>query len=485
MNNMSSQQVFNALLRLDFYSFCKFTFKELNQGASLMLNWHLECICHYLTEVYHGNIKRLIITLPPRSLKSHLASVSFPVWCLGHDPTLKIINASYSDDLAKTFSRQSRQIMNTARYEEVFPSTIVSKKKDAVGEFHTTKGGFRLATSVGGTLTGKGGNIILLDDILKPEEALSDVSRNRVNDWYANTLYSRLDNKAEDKIVIIMQRLHEDDLVGHLVTMDNDWTLVNIPAISTLPQEYELGNNRTYRRAEDEVLHEARESRMELEKIKRQKGGYHFAAQYQQTPVPLEGNFFKSEWIHYYENKELPSEFDRVVQSWDTASKTGECNDYSVCTTWGITQNNFYLLDVFREKLEYPDLKKAVIAQQQIHRAHHVLIEDAGSGTHLLSDLRATGPFKPILRRAIGDKKERAASQAIKFEEGSVLIPKDASWLGDFLSEILAFPGGRHDDQVDSVTHFLKWSEYYKKRLNPMRRSQPRRRVVRRSRPRR
>lgn len=208
---------YRTFLRQDLYTFIERCFYELNPDTRFLPNWHIELIASELEACRRGDTKRLIINVPPRSLKSHCATVAFPAFLLGHNPSAQIICASYAQPLASKLAIDCRSILNSDWYQSLFPSTRLSAERQAVQEFATTQNGFRLATSVGGVLTGRGADFIIIDDPLKPDEALSDTQRASVNQWYDNTLYSRLNNKGTGCIIIIMQRLHEDDLVGHVL----------------------------------------------------------------------------------------------------------------------------------------------------------------------------------------------------------------------------------------------------------------------------
>ena len=221
---------YDAILRSDFWFFAQRCFSELNPQAAFATNWHLEVIAAKLTAVREGKIRRLIINLPPRHLKSLMASIAFPAWCLGHDPSAQILCVSYAQDLADKLARDCRSIMMSPWYQQIFP-TRLAPHRQAVQEFITTRQGYRLATSTGGVLTGRGADIILIDDPLKPEEALSEAQRKAANEWYDHTLYSRLNDKRHGAIVIIMQRLHEDDLVGHVLAQE-PWEVLRFPAIA-------------------------------------------------------------------------------------------------------------------------------------------------------------------------------------------------------------------------------------------------------------
>ena len=217
-----------AMLRSDFYSFIRATFPIVSPSSAFAPNWHIEAIAFALMRVLRGEIKRLIITVPPRSLKSICASVAFPAFVLGHDPTRRIICVSYAEALARKHANDCRALMRSTLYHRLFPNTRISNAKDTELEFATTRGGNRLATSIGGTLTGRGGNLIVIDDPLKPQDAYSEAARENTKQWYSNTLLSRLDDKTKDAIIVVMQRLHLDDLVGHLLEQEG-WMHLNLP----------------------------------------------------------------------------------------------------------------------------------------------------------------------------------------------------------------------------------------------------------------
>src|SRR6266850_232872 len=231
-----------------------------------------------------------IIQLPPRHLKSLLASIAFPAWCLGHDPSAQILSVSYGQELADKLARDCRSIVMSPWYRQIFP-TRLAPHRQAVQEFITTRQGYRLATSTGGVLTGRGADLILIDDPLKPEEALSEAQRQTANDWYDHTLYSRLNDKRHGVIVIIMQRLHEDDLVGHVLAQE-PWEVLSFPAIAEADEVHRIETiwgPRCFRRRQGEALHPDREPLDILDRIRRTIGEYNFAGQYQQSPAPLGG----------------------------------------------------------------------------------------------------------------------------------------------------------------------------------------------------
>ena len=410
-------------------------------------------------QIDHGQSRRLIITQPPRSLKSICTSVAFVAWSIGHDPTKRFACVSYSHELAASFARQFRTVVMSDWYRALFP--MVQFSKDTETECVTTRGGGRFAVPVGGSFTGRGADVIIVDDPMKAEDAQSEKARRTVNDWYATTLLSRLDDKQKGAIILVMQRLHEDDLAGQLLK-DGGWDHLDLPAIAQDDEEIPIGPGAIHRRRKGEALHPDREPLALLEEIKRAMGSLTFSAQYLQRPVPIEGNLIKRAWINWYENPPTPEVGTEVVQSWDVASTTGESRDWSVCTTWLVVKRNYYLLDVWRGRLEFPHLKHKLIALAREHAPNRILIERAGPGLHLIQELRANpapGVPSPIGVKPEGDKLVRMEAQCARFEARQVYLPKEAPWLSEFLHEILAFPNSRYDDQIDSVSQFLKRAE--------------------------
>ncbi len=454
-------RLLQAILRESLPFFIRKAFATVSPGEAFLPNWHIAAIAHQLMRVHAGQTQRLLINQPPRSLKSICVSVAYVAWLLGHDPTRRVIVASYSGDFAAELHRQFRLVASSGWYAELFPGTKWAKETGL--QLVTTRNGGRYATSVGGTLTGRGGETIIIDDPLNASEAQSELARKRVIDWYGGTLVSRLNNKNTGAIIAVMQRLHEDDLAGHLLRQGG-WEHLELSAIALEERIVELGNGKTHLRHVGDVLHPEREGRAALDAIKRDVGSLMFSAQYQQRPVPVEGNLIRRAWFRYFDPAALPSPSyaTRIVQSWDIAMQTSEKNDYSVCTTWRVEKNDVYLLDLFRGRLEYPDLRRKVIALAQLHWPATILIEDAGPGMSLLQDLRNSMPaglIRPIGVRPVGEKVDRMAAQSAKFEAGQVHLAKDATWHAEFLSEMLAFPNGRHDDQVDSVSQLLTWRQ--------------------------
>jgi predicted phage terminase large subunit-like protein len=454
-----STQTLDAMVRSNFACFVPKAFSTVSPGDTYAPNWHLQAMCHNLSKVIGGDIKRLIITVPPRYLKSICTSVALPAFILGHDPTRRIICVSYSQELAVKHANDCRSVMKADYYQRIFPGTRIDPSKDTQTEVLTTRRGFRLATSVGGTLTGRGGNLIIIDDPIKPSDAMSDVSREGSIEWFRTTLMSRLDDKENDAIILVMQRRHVGDVAGHLLDLGG-WHHLNLPAIAEVEERIEIAPGRYHTRKVGELLHPARESQATLDAMKTTMGSATFAAQYQQSPVPPGGNMIDWKWFQWFDPDD-PT-IDNVAISWDTAMKPTELSDYSVGTVWTRKGDTYYLLDVIRARLDFPGLKRKVIEVYERWRPFcqpTLLIEEAGSGTSLLQELRVRSiPAIPI--RPKDDKIMRMSEQCAKIEAGAVYLPRNAPWLGDLKAEVLAFPHGLHDDQVDSISQALKWLSY-------------------------
>jgi len=454
----------DALLADDLFAFVRKVFETIVPGEELSLNWHLRAMAYALERVLRGEIRRLIITVPPRSLKSITASVSFPAFVLGHDPTKKIVCVSYSSELAVKHANDCRAVMRAPWYQRIFPQTRLSTEKNTEMEVMTTKRGGRFTTSIGGTLTGRGGNIIIIDDPMKPADAMSEAVRKGVIHWFDSTLLSRLNTKAEDAIIVVMQRLHVEDLAGVLLEKGG-WEHLDLPAIAEEPQEVPVDPKRTYRRKVGEVLDPVREPRSVLDELKASMGTMDFSAQYQQRPIPAEGNLIRREWLRYYDEPPRREPRDVIAISWDTAMKATEISDYSVATVWHFAGENCYLIGLVRGRYDYPTLKRLTLSIRQQFPDATVLIEDKGSGTSLIQDLRSEG-MSVINVSPVADKVSRLYSTQALFEAGSVLFPSEGWWLSDLISELLAFPSGRHDDQVDSLSQALTWNMERRRRCN-------------------
>lgn len=452
--NSLDQKLLHAVLRQDFYSFTRKTFNTLNPGQRFVPEWYIQAITYQLERVRRGEINRLIINLPPRSLKSITASVAFPAFVLGHDPALRIICASYSGELSRKLSNDSRAILASPWYQAVFPNTRIGRYKDSETEIELTHRGSRLATSTGGTLTGRGGDLIIIDDPLKPTDALSDSRRDAANQWLLNTVMSRLDDKRAGAIVIVMQRIHMDDLTGFVLGLSDDWTVLSLPAIAETSEIIRLADDRFHERQPGDLLSPVREPLEVLDQLRLQLGSDIFSAQYQQSPVPPGGAMIKRHWIQRYTKIPTIKGPTFILQSWDTAMKGGPDNDWSVCTTWLETQHQWYLLDVWRKRVDYPTLKATVIEQAKKWDAKQVLVEETGTAIGLLQELkRQVSGIVGI--KPDRDKETRMSTASAKFEAGQVYLPERAAWLPELEAELFSFPSSKYDDQIDSVSQAL------------------------------
>jgi predicted phage terminase large subunit-like protein len=456
---MKDQNVLNALLRCEFMPFLYRCMLTLNPGATYMPNWHIDAIACQLQQVLAGDVTRLIINLPPRYLKSLTVSVIFPAFLLGHNPRLKIFGISYGTELSAKHAADFRAIVESTWYRRAFPNMRVFRAAES--DVFTTKRGFRKSTSVNAALTGLGGDIFIIDDPQKPVDAQSETQRNATTQWFSNTLRSRLDNKETGIIIVVMQRVHLFDLTGYLTEKSDEWTVLSLPAIAEIDERISIGAGKYYARRAGEALHPKYESLATLQKLRNEVGSDIFAAQYQQAPVPPGGGMIRKQWLRYYEVAPERTYRTKVIQSWDTAAKNGAQNDWSVCTTWLVHEKQFYLLDVTRDRYEYPRLREIATALAERFNPSVIMIEDASTGIALCQDLRQAGTYAirpiPVERDKIG----RLYVQQAKFEAGLVLFPKGALFLPELETELLTFPQGRTDDQVDSISQALAYKAGY------------------------
>ncbi len=349
-----NQRLIQAILRNDLSCFIAKSFSTISPGTPYLHNWHLDIINYKLEQVESGKINRLIINMPPRYLKSICVSAAWPAWILGHDPTKRIMLASYSQTLSNKHSQDCRLLLTSKWYQELFPWTRITQGENQKSKFVTTKRGFRFSTSTGGTATGEGGDILILDDPQNPNKINSKKYRENTIEWFEQTFISRLNNKKTGAIVIVMQRLHENDLCGYLLKHKAEqWDLLKIPAI--FEQETIFNNPNKLIIEPGAVLHQEREDLASLNKLKLELGQYNFSAQYNQEPVPSTGSMIQKSWLKYYSDEDK-IEFSQIIQSWDTAIKARDEHDYSVGITIGVNNNGYYLLDIYRAKFEFPQL---------------------------------------------------------------------------------------------------------------------------------
>ena len=445
------QVVLQALLANNLTSFTEFAFGVVRPGITFKPNWHFEAVTHKLSQVASGDVRRLIITLPPRTLKSLCASVALPAWFLGRYPCERVVVVSYSDFLARSHANDFRRLVNDPVYRATFPAMRLDRDTDR--EIVTSKRGKRIATSIEGTLTGLGGNLIVIDDPLKLGDAMSESVRSRVIEWYRSTLLSRGDDKTAARIVLVMQRVHQNDLAGYLQEQGG-FEVLNLPAIAQRTETYELGDGRTYTRQKGELLHPEHEPAHVLAELKREMGPIAFSAQYQQSPIPPGGTIIKRKWLTPYDNVGHEPD-DSIIMSWDIALSEAETGDYSACVVLLRRNEVFYILEVVRGRFPFNALKRKVMEVKQRYGSSTLLIEDSPISRGLIQSLDEQSinvtKYKPDT-----DKRARVIAQSDLFAGGSVRFPRRAAWLEEFTAELLAFPG-RHDDQVDALTQGLAW----------------------------
>lgn len=443
---------YEDVLKNDFATFIGRTFATVDPGAQYLPNWHIQMIAEYLEAVRRGEIQRLIINMPPRSLKSVCVSVAWPAWLLGHDPKSKIVAASYAASLSTKHSMDCRQVMNSPWYRECFDVRL-SKEQNEKRKFMTRARGYRMATSIGGSVMGEGGNFLIVDDPLNAMQAMNKIWRERVNNWFDHSFATRLDDKKKGAIVVVMQRLQQNDLSGYLLAKGG-WEHLCLPAVAMKDQMYRRGRV-WHMRGMGELLHPDREDVALVERARRELGSAAFAAQYQQAPVPEDGNLVKAWWFRRY--GEAPKVEERRVQSWDTAIKSGDKHDASVCLTFGECEGVSYLLDAKVVRFEYPDLKRLMVKMAKDFLPQAILIEDRASGQQLLQDMKRETQLPVIGINPVGSKMTRFAAVSALIEAGRLSLPAEAPWLAQFEQEILAFPNVNHDDQVDALTQYLDW----------------------------
>jgi predicted phage terminase large subunit-like protein len=448
-----NQSVLEAICRTNFVSFTQKAFYTLSPNSSFSMNYHIEAIAYHLELVRLGKIKRLIINVAPRSLRSLMTSVAWPAFVLGHNPSKRLIVVSYGADLAIKLTNDFRMLINAPWYQILYPLMLTAGAKNTEFEVATLQNGYRLGTSIDGALTGRGGDILIIDDPLKPADALNNSRRSAVNTWFYNTLLSRLDDMTNGAIIVVMQRLHDDDLTGSLLRSSDNWVPLKLPAIAEVDEKIEIASGKFHVRRRGEILHPERMPRSKLE-ARRKLDPETFAAHYQQTPIPPGGLIIRKVWVRYYDVPPPRNSSSVILQSWDAASKLGESNDWSVCTTWLLQDGKYYLMHVLRERLDYPSLRARAIEHARAYIANKILVEDAGVGTGLIQDLQKAG-MPAVAVKPDRNKKARMQIQSAKFEAGLVFFPKHAPWLSDYQAEVFAFPNVRFDDQVDSTSQAL------------------------------
>ena len=413
---------------------------------------HIKLLASKLEAVEKGEIKRLAIFMPPRHGKSILTSEFFPAWYMGRNPDKYIICSTYAQDLADDCGRKVRNQLQDKRYTDIFPDAELSTDSASVRRFHTKQCGVYYAVGAGSAITGRGAHLLLIDDPIKGrEEADSAAMRKNLLDWYRATAYTRL--MPNGSVILIQTRWHEDDLAGWILkeTGHEGWDVVEFPAILNDRAADMLGLS------EGDPLWEDSYPLERLKEIKKTVGTREWSSLYAQKPSVEEGNIIKRWWWKTW-TREHPPEMDYILQSWDTAYTVTETSDYSACTTWGVFSGeggyNLYLIDSFREKLTFPELKNQAVHLYNELQPDLVLVEAKASGWSLVQELMRTGiPITPFNPKKM-DKLARVHSVAPLFEGGRIWAP-DTDESANVMNQFAMFPNTKHDDLVDSTTQAL------------------------------
>lgn len=410
---------------------------------------HHKRMAEAFERVARGECKRLIINMPPRHTKSEFASYLLPAWFLGKFPNKKIIQTSHTAELAVGFGRKVRNLVDTEQYHDIFPELGLQSDSKAAGRWNTSKGGDYFAIGVGGAVTGKGADLLIIDDPHSEQEAAMAATNpevyDKVYEWYTSGPRQRL--QPGGAIVVVMTRWAQRDLTGQVLKNaalrgETDWEVIEFPAI--LPS----GN----------PLWPEFWSMAELAALREELPNSKWQAQYQQNPVGNESAIVKRDWWQWWEEDEPPAcEF--ILQSWDTAFEKTQRADYSAGTTWGVFNNhkdgnrpNIILLNTYKKRVEFPDLKKDVMDEYQRYDPDTIIIEKKASGAPLIYELRAMGiPVQEYTPSKGQDKIARLNSVSDIIASGKVWVPK-TRWAEELVDEIAAFPSGEHDDLVDATT---------------------------------
>jgi len=424
-------------------------------------SWHHNAICKVLEQVYNGDLTHVIINLPPRYTKTELVVKAFISWCILKNRKSKFLHLSYSDDLALDNSSQVKELI----LEDAFQAKWdIELKKDSQSKkkWYTLEGGGVYATSTGGQITGFGAGslnedvfegAIIIDDPIKPEDASSDVIRSRMNERFNNTIKSRTNSK-KTPIIIIMQRLHEDDMTGFLLDggSEFDFFHLNLPAIN------EDGPNEYDPRFKGEALWPRKHDALQL-KAMEAKSIMTYAGQYQQRPAPAEGNIIKKEQIKFY--MELPKTINYKAHSWDFTFKKSNNSDYVVGQVWGRTKDrqDFYLIDLIRDKMSFNESLEAIKHLAKKHPDYNaVLVEEKANGAAIIDsitrDVNRVIPINPD-----ESKEARFEAMAPLFFGGNVYLPHPSicPWVNMLIDELITFPNSKHDDQCDSMSQALNF----------------------------
>jgi predicted phage terminase large subunit-like protein len=439
-------------LSSDLASFARRAWREL-RPEPLAWNWHHDLVCEYLTLCRAGKIRRLVVNIPPRSTKSMLVSVLFPSWCWTSDPSLSFITASYSEALSVDMNLRRRNLMTGAWYQRMWPNMVqFAPDQNQKALYENTRHGLALACGAGGAVLGRGGDFLILDDFQDPGQANSSVERANSLRTFNDTFRSRFNTPAEGCIIVVQQRLHENDVSGHLLEQEpGEWVHVRVPMIADRDEVITFPiSGRVIKRKDGDLLQPSRFTAKWCEQMRVCLGGAVWAGQYLQRPAPAGGAILKpSELVR--EQGPAPK-MERTIISLDTAYSANTSADYSAAVVIGVHQKRYHILNVWRDRAEFPKLKRATVGLAEMYPGATVVIEPKASGLSLLQELRAGTGLVVVSHPISGDKIQRAHSIAPLFESHRLMVPEVAPWMADFEHECEMFPAGRHDDQVDALT---------------------------------
>ena len=423
----------------------------IEPSRPLIKTWAIDCILEHLAVVDLGQITRLLINIPPRTLKSITASILWPTWCWTDRPWLRWIFCSYSSALSLKHSRDRRRIIESPWYQKEWGDMVaLEEDQNQVQEYQNTQRGVMVATSVGGSITGKGGDRVVIDDLINPLDAESKAIRDSSIEFFKSTLLSRLDDKKTGSIVAIEQRTHKSDLSGNILK-EGGWTVLKIPAEAPTQTVVKFPlSGREIVRQEGQVICEEREDKATLAQLKIAMGSRAYAAQYQQEPIAIDSGYFHTGWWKFYRSNALPDKI-RSCRGWDTAVKTGQDNDYTAACLIHQCANGYYLDPHFyKARIKYPELRQRIVSENAARPVEMEPIEDASSGSSVIQDLQINTNIPIIPFSAVKDKVTRASIVSPLVEAGKVFLPEDAPWVADFIDNCASFPMVEHDDDIDA-----------------------------------
>ena len=460
MSNLSLEQVRAEKYRRSLADFTEASWPTIEPGVAYKDNWHIQAISEHLQAVVEGKIKRLIINVPPRHMKSISVAVCLPAWTWTKQPDKKFLYASYASSLSIRDSVKCRRLIDSDWYKAHFGNMFeLTSDQNAKQRFENNKTGSRISTSVGGSLTGEGGDIICLDDVHNMVEAESATVREGVLEWWDQAMQTRLNDPKTGAFIIIMQRVHEKDLTGHILAnqLEGEWDHLCLPARYEIGHPTPISSSLGFtdpRTQEGELLWPDRIDEDTLSTLERSLGTYAAAGQLQQRPMPKGGGILKAEWWVPWENADLP-DVEYVLQSWDTAFSTKEKSSYSARTTWGVFKHKgmtcAIVLEMWYDRVSYPELRKIAQDAYYDYEPDAVLIEKKASGQSLLQDLRIAGI--PVIEYSPDrDKEARAHASSALLEDGRIYYPSDKKWCKDLIDICASFPATDNDDIVDTCT---------------------------------